>query len=55
MHLVHLAGYGGDATAEHGREICECIAEDIAEIIRKVKKDNLSLALMKEFFDRANK
>ena len=54
-HLVHLSGYGGDSTVKHGEEICKCIAEDIAETIRKVKKDNLSLAIMKEFFDKAGK
>jgi creatinine amidohydrolase len=54
-HPVHLSGYGGKSTDEHGKEICEMIAEDIADTVRKVKKDNLSLKLMKEFFDKSEK
>lgn len=54
-HPVHLSGYGGNSTEEHGKQICEMIAEDIADTIRKVKKDNLSLELMAEFFDKSGK
>jgi creatinine amidohydrolase len=54
-HPVHLSGYGGKSTGEHGKEICEMIAEDIAETIRKVKKDKLSLELMTDFFDKSGK
>ncbi|OGV35581.1 MAG: hypothetical protein A2020_07210 [Lentisphaerae bacterium GWF2_45_14] len=54
-HPVHLSGYGGKSTCEYGKEVCEMIAEDIGETIRKVKSDDLSLALMKEFFDKSGK
>jgi creatinine amidohydrolase len=46
----HLAGYGGDVEVRHGEEICSAIAEDLADIIRAVKKDDVTPELMRRFY-----
>jgi creatinine amidohydrolase len=52
-HKVHLSGYGGDVTPEHGKDICNAIAVDLADMIRKVKDDELSSELMNEFYQKS--
>jgi len=54
-HKVHLSGYGGDVTPEHGKDICNAIAMDLANMIRKVKEDKLSSELMNEFYKKSKK
>lgn len=53
-HDVHLSGYGGDVTPEHGKMLCEAIAQDIADTIRNVKNDTLTPELLAEFHRKSN-
>jgi creatinine amidohydrolase len=48
-HPEHIAGYGGEATEKDGEEVCAAIVEDLSEIIRRVKADDVSMELYKEF------
>jgi creatinine amidohydrolase len=48
-HPEHIAGYGGEATQKDGEEICAAIVDDLSEIIRRVKADDVSMELYKEF------
>lgn len=49
----HIAGYGGDTTKEDGEKICNAIAEDLGDIIRKVKADKMSITLYKKFISKS--
>ncbi len=48
-HPHHYSGYGKDATADHGKEICEAFAADIADYVRAIKADDTSLKIYQEF------
>jgi len=51
-HPEHIAGYGGETTNTDGEKICKAITEDLCEIIRRVKSDNVSMELYHEFFQQ---
>ena len=48
-HPHHYAGYGKEATAEHGKAICEGFAKDIAGYVRAIKADDTTLEIYREF------
>ena len=48
-HPHHYAGYGKDATAEYGKEICDAFAQDIAGYVRAIKADDTTLEIYREF------
>lgn len=49
----HLAGDPSLATADKGRRLYELAAENLAGIIRRIKRDRATAALQEEFFRRA--
>lgn len=51
-HPHHYGGYGMEATAEYGKEICEAFAADIADYVRVIKADNTTLGIFKEFREK---
>jgi creatinine amidohydrolase len=54
-HKVHLAGYGGNSTAQYGEEICAAVSRDLTDIIRRVKQDSLSPELLRAYYDKSGK
>ncbi len=54
-HPGAIGGYGGGATGADGEEICKAVTEDLCDIIRRVKADNASMELYRNFFKCARR
>lgn len=48
-HPHHYSADGEGATAEYGKQICDDVAEDIADYIRSIKADQTSQQIFNEF------
>lgn len=48
-HPNHYGGFGGNVTAEHGKEICDAIVQDIVDYVRAIKADNTTMEIYSEF------
>ena len=54
-HPHHCAGDGHGVTAEHGKQICDAIVEDIVGYIRAIKADTTTLEIYREFRAKTRK
>ncbi len=54
-HPTHVDGYFGRVTPQDGKKICDAVVDDLVAAIEKIKSDDLSMPLMREFYDRSGK